>query len=152
MLTIEIEHIDVDAIEAAAKLAGVDVEPTPSTIRVGGGDGGGGTSTFAGRGGCAAYPKHYQCGCEGGPCIKHRGGKVSRVGRYQGALSLHRQPLLPPPLCSSRLQLIQDKYVQKLHFADHGVPLPEFREIKCKGCMEAAGRDFGFPFMLKSKR
>ena len=42
MLTIEIEHIDVDAIEAAAKLAGVDVEPTPSTIRVGGGDGGGG--------------------------------------------------------------------------------------------------------------
>jgi phosphoribosylaminoimidazole carboxylase len=48
--------------------------------------------------------------------------------------------------------LIQDKYVQKVHFAAHGVPLPEYREIKCKGCMEAAGRDFGFPFMLKSKR
>jgi len=77
----EIEHVDVDAVEAAAKQAGIDVEPTPGSIR-----------------------------------------------------------------------LIQDKFVQKVHFAAHGVPLPEFREIKCKGCMEAAGRDFGFPFMLKSKR
>ena len=50
------------------------------------------------------------------------------------------------------MQIIQDKFVQKVHFASHGVPLPEFREIKCKGCMENAGKDFGFPFMLKSKR
>ena len=58
VLTIEIEHIDVDAIEAAAKLAGVDLEPTPSTIRVGIGDGG-----------------------EGCCSIKRQGGKVSREER-----------------------------------------------------------------------
>lgn len=34
MLTTEIEHVDVDAIEAATREAGVDCEPTPSTIRI----------------------------------------------------------------------------------------------------------------------
>jgi phosphoribosylaminoimidazole carboxylase len=47
---------------------------------------------------------------------------------------------------------LQDKFAQKQHFAANGVPLPEFREIKCRGCMEATGRNFGFPFMLKVKR
>ncbi len=46
----------------------------------------------------------------------------------------------------------QDKFAQKQHFESHGVPLPEFREIKCRSCMEAAGAKWGFPFMLKSKR
>eukprot|EP00195_Chlamydomonas_chlamydogama_P017140 CAMPEP_0202897624 /NCGR_PEP_ID=MMETSP1392-20130828/6334_1 /ASSEMBLY_ACC=CAM_ASM_000868 /TAXON_ID=225041 /ORGANISM="Chlamydomonas chlamydogama, Strain SAG 11-48b" /LENGTH=613 /DNA_ID=CAMNT_0049583309 /DNA_START=147 /DNA_END=1988 /DNA_ORIENTATION=+ len=81
VLTTEIEHIDADALEAAARKNNVDVEPTPRTIRI-----------------------------------------------------------------------IQDKYAQKVHFAANGVPLPEYREIKCKGCMEATGNKFGFPFMLKSKR
>ena len=35
MLTMEIEHVDADAVEAAAKQAGLEVEPTPGTIRVG---------------------------------------------------------------------------------------------------------------------
>jgi len=47
---------------------------------------------------------------------------------------------------------MQDKYAQKQHFQANGVALPEFREIKCRGCMEAAGAGFGFPFMLKTKR
>lgn len=34
VLTVEIEHIDADALEAAAKASGVDVEPTPATVRV----------------------------------------------------------------------------------------------------------------------
>ncbi len=34
MLTMEIEHVDVDALEAAAKKAKLDIEPTPRTIRV----------------------------------------------------------------------------------------------------------------------
>ena len=65
-----------------------------------------------------------------------------------------RQCLDPDTLWSplTLVQIIQDKFVQKVHFASHGVPLPEFREIKCKGCMENAGKEFGFPFMLKSKR
>lgn len=33
-----------------------------------------------------------------------------------------------------------------------GVPLPEFREIKCSKCAEGAGRAFGYPYMLKSKK
>ena len=35
VLTMEIEHVDADAVEAAAKQAGLEVEPTPGTIRVG---------------------------------------------------------------------------------------------------------------------
>ena len=34
VLTVEIEHIDADALEAAAAAAGVDAEPTPATVRV----------------------------------------------------------------------------------------------------------------------
>eukprot|EP00798_Chlamydomonas_sp_ICE-L_P032526 gene32526-17239_t len=81
VLTTEIEHIDTGAVEAAAKAAGLDVEPTPATIR-----------------------------------------------------------------------MIQDKFYQKQYFQKNGVPLAEFRQIKCKGCMESTGQKFGFPFMLKSKR
>ncbi len=46
---------------------------------------------------------------------------------------------------------VQDKYNQKKHFQSHGVPLGEFTEIKCRGCMESTGKKFGYPFMLKSK-
>ncbi|GAX78141.1 hypothetical protein CEUSTIGMA_g5583.t1 [Chlamydomonas eustigma] len=81
VLTMEIEHVDVDALEAAAEEAGLDVEPTPQTIRV-----------------------------------------------------------------------IQDKFAQKQYFKNHGVALGEFREIKCRGCMEATGKSYNYPFMLKSKR
>jgi phosphoribosylaminoimidazole carboxylase len=34
VLTVEIEHINADAMEAAGKACGVDVEPTPSTLRI----------------------------------------------------------------------------------------------------------------------
>jgi phosphoribosylaminoimidazole carboxylase (NCAIR synthetase) len=33
VITVEIEHIDADAMEAAGKASGVDVEPTPFTLR-----------------------------------------------------------------------------------------------------------------------
>ncbi|KAG2498284.1 hypothetical protein HYH03_003545 [Edaphochlamys debaryana] len=81
VLTMEIEHINTDALALAAKDVKVDIEPSPGTIRV-----------------------------------------------------------------------IQDKYAQKQHFAAHGVPLPEFRNIACRGCMESTGKAFGYPFMLKAKR
>lgn len=80
VLTVEIEHIDADAMQAVAEQSGVEVQPTPHTMRV-----------------------------------------------------------------------IQDKYRQKQHFREAGVPLPEFREIKCSKCAEGAGRAFGYPYMLKSK-
>jgi phosphoribosylaminoimidazole carboxylase (NCAIR synthetase) len=34
VLTVEIEHINADAMESAGKASGVDVEPTPSTLRI----------------------------------------------------------------------------------------------------------------------
>lgn len=34
ILTTEIEHIDADAVEKAAQAAGVEMEPTPRTIRI----------------------------------------------------------------------------------------------------------------------
>lgn len=34
VLTVEIEHIDADALESAAQESGVDVEPTPATVRI----------------------------------------------------------------------------------------------------------------------
>jgi len=80
VLTVEIEHIDADAMEAATSASGIEVQPTPNTIRI-----------------------------------------------------------------------IQDKFRQKQHFAESGVPLPEFREIKCARCAASAGDAFGFPYMLKSK-
>lgn len=33
VLTVEIEHIDADAMEEAARSSAVDVEPTPTTLR-----------------------------------------------------------------------------------------------------------------------
>lgn len=53
----------------------------------------------------------------------------------------------------STLRIIQDKFRQKQHFAEAGgIPLPDFRDIKCAKCAEAAGKAFGFPYMLKSKK
>ena len=34
VLTVEIEHVDVDALESAASQFNVDVEPTPQTLRL----------------------------------------------------------------------------------------------------------------------
>ncbi|KAL3682783.1 hypothetical protein R1sor_000805 [Riccia sorocarpa] len=80
VLTVEIEHVDVDTLDALAK-EGVDVEPKPSTIRI-----------------------------------------------------------------------IQDKYLQKVHFSKQGVALPEFMKIDNEEGAEEAGRIFGYPLMLKSRR
>ena len=81
VLTVEIEHIDAEAMENATEKFGIDVQPTPRTLRI-----------------------------------------------------------------------IQDKFEQKQHFSMAGLPLPEFREIKCSKCADAAGNEWGYPFMLKSKK
>ncbi|KAJ4906934.1 hypothetical protein Rs2_10592 [Raphanus sativus] len=80
VLTVEIEHVDVETLEKLEK-QGVDVQPKASTIRI-----------------------------------------------------------------------IQDKYIQKVHFSRHGIPLPEFMEISDVEGAERAGELFGYPLMIKSKR
>ncbi|KAI5057318.1 hypothetical protein GOP47_0027333 [Adiantum capillus-veneris] len=51
----------------------------------------------------------------------------------------------------STIRIIQDKYLQKVHFSRHGVALPDFRKIADVESTEEAGRDFGYPFMIKSR-
>lgn len=82
VLTVEIEHVDVDAYEQGGLANGVDIQPAPQTIRV-----------------------------------------------------------------------IQDKYLQKVHFRSHGIPTPDFRDIPSPQELLLTGtQHFGFPLMLKTKR
>ncbi|XP_010667304.3 phosphoribosylaminoimidazole carboxylase, chloroplastic isoform X2 [Beta vulgaris subsp. vulgaris] len=53
---------------------------------------------------------------------------------------------------ASTIRIIQDKYLQKLHFSRHGIPLPEFMEIDSVESARRAGELFGYPLMIKSKR
>jgi len=57
------------------------------------------------------------------------------------AMDITPRPQMPWPLAACLLACVQGV----------GVPLPEFREIKCSKCAEGAGRAFGYPYMLKSK-
>lgn len=49
-------------------------------------------------------------------------------------------------------QFLQDKFVQKQHFEQHSIPLADFQEVHDAAGGAAAGEQFGFPFMLKSRR
>ncbi|RZC54179.1 hypothetical protein C5167_013035 [Papaver somniferum] len=53
---------------------------------------------------------------------------------------------------ASTIRIIQDKYLQKIHFSQHGIPMPEFREINDEESAREAGDSFGYPLMIKSKR
>eukprot|EP00245_Coleochaete_scutata_P007757 TRINITY_DN2349_c0_g1_i1.p1 TRINITY_DN2349_c0_g1~~TRINITY_DN2349_c0_g1_i1.p1 ORF type:complete len:593 (+),score=134.18 TRINITY_DN2349_c0_g1_i1:89-1867(+) len=53
---------------------------------------------------------------------------------------------------SATIRVIQDKYAQKLHFANYGVPLPGFTQLGDMEGVKAAGRAFGYPMMIKSRR
>lgn len=53
---------------------------------------------------------------------------------------------------AATIRLIQDKYLQKQHFAAHDVPLPEFLDVPTLHAARDAGARFGYPYMLKNKR
>ncbi|KAI3984143.1 hypothetical protein MKX01_035270 [Papaver californicum] len=53
---------------------------------------------------------------------------------------------------ASTIRIIQDKYLQKVHFSQHGIPMPEFREINDDESAREAGGSYGYPLMIKSKR
>ncbi|XP_070676165.1 phosphoribosylaminoimidazole carboxylase, chloroplastic-like isoform X3 [Malus domestica] len=52
----------------------------------------------------------------------------------------------------STIRIIQDKYLQKVHFSKHDIPLPEFMQIDDLEGAKRAGDLFGYPLMIKSKR
>jgi len=53
---------------------------------------------------------------------------------------------------AATISLIQDKYLQKQHFAAHAVPLPEFLDVPSLQAAKEAGLRFGYPYMLKNKK
>ncbi|GFP80341.1 phosphoribosylaminoimidazole carboxylase chloroplastic [Phtheirospermum japonicum] len=53
---------------------------------------------------------------------------------------------------ASTIRIIQDKYLQKVHFSRHAIPLPKFMEIDDLESAKKAGDQFGYPLMIKSKR
>ncbi|KAJ2678076.1 phosphoribosylaminoimidazole carboxylase ade2, partial [Coemansia sp. RSA 1285] len=52
---------------------------------------------------------------------------------------------------SSTVRLIQDKYLQKVYLAEHGVLLPEYAKCDTLDEAKAAGKKFGYPFVLKCR-
>lgn len=53
---------------------------------------------------------------------------------------------------ASTIAVIQDKYLQKVHFTNHGVPLPDFRPVEDMEAAHAVMEEFGLPLMLKSRK
>ncbi|OVA14682.1 N5-carboxyaminoimidazole ribonucleotide mutase PurE domain [Macleaya cordata] len=53
---------------------------------------------------------------------------------------------------ASTIRIIQDKYIQKVHFSQHAIPMPEFMQIDDLESAVKAGDLFGYPLMIKSKR
>lgn len=47
---------------------------------------------------------------------------------------------------------IQDKLIQKQTFDDAGIPVAAFRAVATHGDAQAFGQQFGYPFILKSRR
>ncbi|KAJ9545706.1 hypothetical protein OSB04_025413 [Centaurea solstitialis] len=53
---------------------------------------------------------------------------------------------------ASTIRIIQDKFLQKVHFSRHGIPLPKFIQIDDEESAIRAGHQFGYPLMVKSRR
>ncbi|KAI3757624.1 hypothetical protein L6452_05166 [Arctium lappa] len=53
---------------------------------------------------------------------------------------------------ASTIRIIQDKFLQKVHFSGHGIPLPKFMQIDDQESAKRAGHQFGYPLMVKSRR
>lgn len=52
---------------------------------------------------------------------------------------------------SSTVRMIQDKYLQKVYLAKHGLPLPEYVKCDTLEMAQQVGEQFGYPFVLKSR-
>ncbi|XP_027164076.1 phosphoribosylaminoimidazole carboxylase, chloroplastic-like isoform X1 [Coffea eugenioides] len=53
---------------------------------------------------------------------------------------------------ASTIRIVQDKYLQKVHFSRHSIPLPKFMQIDDLNSAKQAGVLFNYPLMIKSKR
>ena len=65
--------------------------------------------------------------------------------------SLHSTGVIVHP-DEATIRMIQDKYIQKKFFEVHGIPLPDFIEVPSIESAKNVGEQFGYPFMLKSRK
>ncbi|RKP38939.1 AIR carboxylase-domain-containing protein [Dimargaris cristalligena] len=70
--------------------------------------------------------------------------ELIRLKQENPKLQIHPSP--------RAIKIIQDKFEQKRHLNAHGVPLPAFQEVKNEDELKEAGKQFGYPLMLKAKR
>lgn len=93
----------------------------------------------------------------------HDADAVARIGRQVGVLTLENEfvdaahlarvvaegtPVRPDP---DRVRVVQDKALQKQCLLDAGMPVAAFVVPDGPGDLEAAGRDLGWPLVLKSR-
>ena len=50
------------------------------------------------------------------------------------------------------IRIIQDKFMQKQHFAKHGVALGQFMDAPDAASLAAVGEELGYPYMLKARK
>jgi phosphoribosylaminoimidazole carboxylase len=76
--------------------------------------------------------------------------EIEHVG-VEALAELEQQGINVQP--SSRvLTIIRDKFIQKEHFAAHGIPLPPFRKTSSIDEIKLAASALGLPIMLKSRK
>ncbi len=76
--------------------------------------------------------------------IEHVNAEVLTMLEDEGAADM--QP------SAKTIAIIQDKFAQKEYFRECGVPLGEFCDIPDESALLYAASEYGYPFMLKSKR
>eukprot|EP00946_MAST-07B_sp_MAST-7B-sp1_P001758 g1758.t1 len=59
------------------------------------------------------------------------------------------KPVRPSP---GVIRIIQDKFMQKQHFAKHGVALGQFMDAPDAASLAAVGEELGYPYMLKARK
>ncbi|KAI9319454.1 phosphoribosylaminoimidazole carboxylase [Dichotomocladium elegans] len=75
--------------------------------------------------------------------IEHVDAEVLGELEREGKVKVHPS--------AKTVKTIQDKYAQKQHLTAHGIPVAEYMDTPDRDAVAAAGKKFGYPFMLKSK-
>ncbi|MCA0453758.1 MAG: 5-(carboxyamino)imidazole ribonucleotide synthase [Chloroflexi bacterium] len=65
--------------------------------------------------------------------------------------TLEQQGVVVQPSART-IQMIQDKYAQKAHFAHQNIPLAPFIDVPDEQAAYQTGEQLGYPFVLKAKR
>ncbi|KAL0088226.1 phosphoribosylaminoimidazole carboxylase [Phycomyces blakesleeanus] len=75
--------------------------------------------------------------------IEHVDAQVLADIENEGKVKVHPS--------ASTVKVIQDKFVQKNHLRANGIPVAAYVETPNSNAVLEAGKQFGYPFMLKSK-